>query len=403
MANEQYIRELLQSYVQNTIHPGQVEELFGYLSRHPELADQLLKEITQVPGDILVNLQPLQEEASSRMLSGLMAKINTTRVAAIHQPGFIRRRRWIAAAAVILLVAGASIYFISGNLSSPIAAEHFINSQHSGKDASPGLDGAILTTANGDRIILDSVSNGIVSTEGNTDVVKQSNRLIYNKSSKAPASAETFNTLSTLKGMKFQLILSDGTKVWLDAASSVTYPIVFPGEQRKVKATGQVYFEVAKDPLRPFIVDARGTSVQVLGTHFNVNAYEDETTMKTTLLEGMIKITRNNSSSLLKPGQQAIVDRTDPVGSITVNNGVDLDAVMAWKNGLFQFTKADLSSVLRQLSRWYDMEIVYEGKIPQREFEGKIGRDLNLSQVLKLLEKVQVSFRIEGKKLIVQP
>jgi ferric-dicitrate binding protein FerR (iron transport regulator) len=283
-----------------------------------------------------------------------------------------------------------------------IPKQVIVNTQHTEKDALPGFDGAVLTTASGNQIILDNATNGIVSKEGNTEAIKQTNQLVYNESSKALPEVETYNTLRTQKGRKFQLILADGTKVWLDAASSLTYPIAFTGMQRKVKATGQVYFEVAKDPAKPFIVEAAGTSVQVVGTHFNVNAYEDETTMKTTLLEGIIKITRNNNSSMLKAGQQAVINVSEP-GSIKVNNEVDLDAVMAWKNGLFQFTNADLTTVLRQLSRWYDMDIVYEGKMPKREFEGKIGRDLNLSQVLKLLEKVQVRFRIEGNKLIAQP
>jgi transmembrane sensor len=401
LTEEEHIRELLRAYVQNSLNAEQTEELFGYLESHPGLSDRLMKEITETDENKLFNLQPLNKEISRRMLQRLLIKINKTPVIPMRRSGSVYGRRWIAAAAILLLI-GTTTFLIMDRRPGSLVEQNFINPQHSEKDALPGFDGAILTTANGSQIVLDSVINGVVSKEGNTDVIKQSNLLIYNKSSKTLAAAETFNTLKTLKGRKFQLLLADGTKVWLDAASSITYPIAFNGKQRKVKATGQVYFEVAKDPARPFIVETKGTNVQVLGTHFNVNAYEDETTMKTTLLEGMIKIIRNNSSSLLKPGQQAIVDGVEASGTIKVNNAVDLDAVMAWKNGLFQFTKADLSSVLRQLSRWYDMEIVYEGKIPQREFEGKIGRDLNLSQVLKLLEKVQVKFRIEGKKLIVE-
>jgi transmembrane sensor len=398
---DKYISDLLHAWVQDNLNAHQTEELFQYLSNHPQQSERLLQELTETYKNKMINAPLLKEEISQRMLQGLLTKINAVPVIPIRQSRPGNRKRW-AAAAAILLIAGSFTYLMIDRQPKTIPKQVFVNPQHTEKDALPGFDGAVLTTASGNEIILDNTTNGIVSKEGNTEAIKQTNQLVYNESSKALPEVETYNTLRTQKGRKFQLILADGTKVWLDAASSLTYPIAFAGMQRKVKATGQVYFEVAKDPAKPFIVEAAGTSVQVLGTHFNVNAYDDETTMKTTLLEGIIKITRNNNSSMLKPGQQAVINVSEP-GPIKVNNAVDLDAVMAWKNGLFQFTNADLTTVLRQLSRWYDMDIVYEGKIPKREFEGKIGRDLNLSQVLKLLEKVQVRFRIEGNKLIAQP
>ena len=399
--DDNYIRDLLHAYVKDSLPPQQTEELFQHLSCHPQQSERLLKEFAEIYKDKMVSTRPLKDEISQRMLQGLLKKINAAPVIPMRQSSTGKGKRWVAAAAILLLV-GSAAYFMTDRQPKTVAKQVFVNPQHTEKDASPGFDGAILTTAGGNQIILDNATNGVVSKEGNTDIIKQANQLVYNESLKALPKGETFNTLTTLKGRKFQLVLSDGTKVWLDAASSLTYPIAFTGMQRKVKATGQVYFEVAKDPAKPFIVEAAGTSVQVLGTHFNLNAYEDETTMKTTLLEGVIKITRNNNSSMLKPGQQAVINVSES-GSIRVNHAVDVDAVMAWKNGLFHFTSADLTTVLRQLSRWYDMDIVYEGKMPKREFEGKIGRDLNLSQVLKLLEKIQVHFRIEGNKLIVQP
>ena len=396
-----YVRDLLHAYVQDGLDSQQTEELFGYLSSYPQQSEPLLKELSEIYKDKMINAPPLKEEISQRMLQGLLTKINAAPVIPMKKSSSGNWKRWVAAAAILLIV-GFTTYLMMDRQPKTITKQVFVNTQHTEKDALPGFDGAVLTTAAGNQIILDNTTNGIVSTEGNTEAIKQTNQLVYNESSKALPEVDTYNTLRTLKGRKFQLILADGTKVWLDAASSLTYPIAFTGMQRKVKATGQVYFEVAKDPAKPFIVEAAGTSLQVLGTHFNVNAYEDETTMKTTLLEGMIKITRNKNISMLKPGQQAVISVSEP-GSIKVNDAVDLDAVMAWKNGLFQFTNADLTTVLRQLSRWYVMDIVYEGKMPKREFEGKIGRDLNLSQVLKLLEKIQVRFRIEGTKLIVQP
>jgi len=396
-----YFRDLLHAYVQDSLSSEQTEELFEHLSCHPQQAERLLNELAEIHKDKVFNARPLKDEISQRMLQGLLKKINAAPIIPMRQSGAGRGMRWVAAAAILLL-AGTTAYFMIDRQPKTVPKQVFVNPQHTEKDALPGFDGAILTTAGGNQIILDNATNGVVSKEGNTDVIKQANQLVYNESLKALPGVEAFNTLRTMKGRKFQLLLSDGTKVWLDAASSLTYPIAFTGTQRKVMATGQVYFEVAKDPAKPFIVEAAGTSVQVLGTHFNINAYEDETTIKTTLLEGLIKITRNSKSSMLSPGQQAVINFSES-GSIKVNSDVDLDAVMAWKNGLFQFTNADLTTVLRQLSRWYDMDIIYEGKLPKREFEGKIGRDLNLSQVLKLLEKVQVHFRIEDNKLIVQP
>ena len=397
----QYIRSLLIDYVHNNLSQQQTEELFGYLSQHPSETEQLLREIAELVDVAMTNALPPEEEVSQRMLHGLLTKIGSATVIKVSKPYSSQWKRWTIAASVLLL-AGSAVYFYVDRQPKSIVSRLPANSQHSGKDALPGSDGAILTTAAGNQIKLDSTVDGIVSKEGNTAVIKKDNQLMYNETPAALAEKEAFNTLSTQKGRKFQLVLADGTKVWLDAASSLTYPIAFTGNQRIVKATGQLYFEVAKDPAKPFIVDAGGTKVQVLGTHFNVNAYEDESAMKTTLLEGMIRITTYNNSSLLTPGQQAVIDNSE-YGSIKINDAVDVDAVMAWKNGLFQFNNANLTTVLRQLSRWYDMDIVYEGKMPEREFEGKIGRDLNLSQVLKILEKVQVKFRIEGNKLIVQP
>jgi ferric-dicitrate binding protein FerR (iron transport regulator) len=196
------------------------------------------------------------------------------------------------------------------------------------------------------------------------------------------------------------MTLSDGSKVWLNAGSSVRFPVAFTGNERKVSITGEAYFEVARDAYKPFIVKDinRNAEVQVLGTHFNVNTYDDEPVMKVTLLEGAVKVIKGISTRLLKPGQQA------QVGSdVKVITGIDTEEVMAWKNGRFQFKKASLQEVMRQVARWYDVEIVYEGKIIPQEFGGKMQRDLKLSEVLEGLAKSQVHFRIEKKKVVVMP
>lgn len=392
----------MHAYAQNKITVEQTEELFQYLNKYSAEAKLLLTEFAEIYESKMLDSQPLKEDISRRMQQSLLSKISTEAVIKLHQNNSGKIMRWAAAAAILLLVSMSTYLFINRQPKKD-STQNIAKLQPIEKDALPGVDGAVLTTASGKKILLDSAANGVVTREENTLAVKKGNQLIYNGSQETKEELESFNTLSTLKGRKFQLVLADGTKVWLDAASSITYPVVFAGKLRKVKVTGQLYFEVAKDKSKPFIVEAGGTSVQVFGTHFNVNAYGDESFIKTTLLEGSVRISGNNQSLMLKPGQQAVYgnENTEFI-HFYKNKDVNLDEVIAWKSGLFQFENADLPTVLRQLARWYDMEIVYEGKMPIRKFGGKIGRDLNLSQVLKLLEKVQVRFRIEGNKLIVQ-
>jgi ferric-dicitrate binding protein FerR (iron transport regulator) len=214
-----------------------------------------------------------------------------------------------------------------------------------------------------------------------------------------------YNTMSTPKGRQFHLILPDGTTAWLNAASSIRYPTVFTGKERKVEVTGEVYFEVAQQPSAPFLVDVNHKlSIQVLGTHFNVKAYEDEHTIAATLLEGSIRVTgspviSHQSSVTLTPGQQARINNGQP--DITVVNKADLDKAMAWKNGLFNFEDENLQEIMRQLERWYDIEVVYEKQAPGIYFVGEISRDIPLKDVLSFLETTGIRFRMEERKLTV--
>jgi len=194
------------------------------------------------------------------------------------------------------------------------------------------------------------------------------------------------------------IILPDGTTAYLDAASSVHFPTAFTGNSREVSATGQVYFEVAHDKTKPFRVTIKGQTVEVLGTHFNIKAYDDETVIRTTLLEGSVKISVNGQSTLLHPGEQSQISAT--TNKITVIHP-DLDEVMAWKNGLFKFNNTDLQTVMRQLIRWYDVEVTYEGSNKNYRFGGYIPRDSKLSDVLRILQLSGVKFSIDGKKIIV--
>jgi ferric-dicitrate binding protein FerR (iron transport regulator) len=195
------------------------------------------------------------------------------------------------------------------------------------------------------------------------------------------------------------MVLPDGSKVWLNAESSLRFPTAFTGNQREVTLTGEAYFEVAKNKEKPFRVEVDGMSINVLGTHFNVNAYLDENNIRTSLLEGSVKIIKGNLSELLKPGYQAVLNKKQDKIRIT---DADMDGVMAWKNGLFQFDGADINTIMHEIGRWYNVEIVYSGKVPARTFEGKISRNAELSEVLRILELSKVKFSVVGRKIIVQ-
>jgi ferric-dicitrate binding protein FerR (iron transport regulator) len=263
----------------------------------------------------------------------------------------------------------------------------------------PGGNHAVLVLADGSVIKLDSTGNGVVSAQGTiTITIKDSGQLIYTSNGQAPDRESGFNTLKTPRGGQYQVVLPDGTKVWLNAATSLKYPAFFAANERKVELNGEAYFEVAKNPKSPFRVIVNGKpGVEVLGTHFNMMAYGDEPFMATTLLEGSVKI----GSTILKPGQQANVEFAEQ--KIQVINDIDVNEIIAWKNGKTSFKDASIQTIMRGVSRWYDVDISYEGKIPDKRFKGGLPRDANLSDLLSVLEQSGIHFRVEGKKITVTP
>ncbi|NBB30070.1 FecR family protein [Cellulophaga sp. BC115SP] len=268
-------------------------------------------------------------------------------------------------------------------------------------DVLPGGDKAVLTLDDGSKVVLDNSANGSLGKQGETDIRKtQSGKVVYEGGQVAVAKP-MFNTLTTPKGGQYQVVLSDGTKVWLNAASSLRFPTAFTGNERRVEMTGEVYFEVAKNPKMPFKVITQGQEVEVLGTHFNVMAFQNEKVIKTTLLEGSVKVSNNEKTAVLQPGQQSKVGINSNIFR-TVND-VNIEEELAWKNGYFQFNDASLEQVMRQIERWYDVDIEYVGKIPNEHFTGKLPRNTNLSNVLKILSMSEVEFKIEGKKIIITP
>ncbi|MGN6398682.1 MAG: FecR family protein [Mucilaginibacter sp.] len=300
---------------------------------------------------------------------------------------------WYAAASIVIVI-GVGGYYVRHKVTKPAEQLAQLKPGTFKNDALPG-NKAILTLANGQRLALTSIPAGHIQ---NTNVQKTSGgALVYDQSDAAP---DVFNTLTVPRGGgKHELRLADGTLAVLDAGSSIRFPVAFNGNQRQVEITGQVYFEVVHNATKPFSVKANGTVIRDLGTHFNINAFSDEPEVKTTLLEGSIAVSAaGNPATTLKPGQQAVVSK----GTLSIRNNVDVSEVIAWKNDMFKFGKdTPLQTVMNQLSRWYDMDLVYQGTGKVYHFGGDMPRYSKLSDVLKILTYSGVQFSVEGKKIIV--
>lgn len=295
---------------------------------------------------------------------------------------------WFRYAAILLLIAGTATFFFLNNRPQKETARTLGNAKQA--DIMPGGNKAVLTLADGTTILLDSAIKGKLADQGNTDVVKpDEGKLVYTPGAVASAvkGQLAYNTVSTPNGGQYQVILPDGTRVWLNAASSIRFPVVF-GKERSIEVTGEAYLEVIADKSRSFIVKAGEERIQVLGTSFNVNAYSNEPAVRTSLLEGSVKV----NNLLLKPGQAC-------------SNGMiattDTEQDIAWKNGLFNFEGSDIRTIMRQLERWYDVDVKYEGNVPDIRFVGKIYRKVPLSYVLEMLEKMGVQFRTTGKTITI--
>jgi transmembrane sensor len=397
--SESRLEYLFKCYINNKCSGPEEEELIALLS-NPENEEQVQILMDRFMENTRHEIQ-MSDQAAASILNNILKR----------GKGFVIQKKnsktvytfWLGLAASVLILLGGA-YFISDK------KEHAIAKQDSSSSVGmttekfaeiiPGGHHALLITSDGKAIILDSMPNGLLTQQGNADVKKLGDLLEY----KAPASFNrdtviSYNTVSTPRGGQYQIVLSDGSKVWLNAASSIRFPTAFSGSLREVELTGEAYFEVAKNKEKPFQVKVRDLKIAVLGTHFNVKAYEDEAETKTSLLEGSVKIIQGKEAGLLKPGQQAVINFKDDKVKIAT---ADMVEVIAWKNGLFRFEGANIETIMREIGRWYDVEIVYAGKVPLRRFEGKINRNAGLSEVLRILELSNVKFSIAGKKIIVQ-
>jgi ferric-dicitrate binding protein FerR (iron transport regulator) len=301
-------------------------------------------------------------------------------------------RRTVIAAAVLLIIVGCTLYYMSDQMRHNKAAVAGPGIEKT--EISPGRTKASLRLGNGQIVILDSAKDGLIAQQGAVNVLMSGGGLTYEKNGRQ--TNMTYNTLYTHNGEQYSLTLSDGTKVWLNAASYLHFPVAFTGRERRVEVSGEAYFEVANDPGRPFYVNSGGQEIKVLGTHFNINAYTNERIIETTLLEGKIRV---NEKVILLPGQQSRVRN----GAIDTRRKVDIDAVVAWKNGRFNFDNADISVIMRQLERWYDIQVVFQGSKTIDLFYGTIPRSASLEQVLRMLENNRVHYTLQGRRLTILP
>lgn len=363
------------------------------------------------------------EDIGKRMFSGVQLAIQKEKQEVSHRR-VVYFRRWMVAASVIAVLVVAGKYFWNAR-QSPGTSRPVARIATPVNDVSPGGNKARLLLGDGTVIDLARAQNGTIREEAGARIDKRDSLLTYaasrgdaaSKGDKVGAGSGAdagsrgdaasggtriaeMNTIQTPRGGEYQVVLADGTKVWLNSSSSLSYPTTFTGRDRQVQLKGEAYFEVAEDKNKPFKVSVGDMQVDVLGTHFDVMAYEDESAIKTTLLAGAVRVTKGSASRVLEVGQEASMDRNS--ASLKVND-VDVEDAVAWKNGFFQFDGASIETVMRQLTRWYDVDVEYEGKT-DKHFRGTISRSENVSAVFKMLELTgAVHFTVEGKKIIVRP
>ncbi|ATP55669.1 anti-sigma factor [Pedobacter ginsengisoli] len=386
---------LLQYFKEDVISEEEWRELLGMV-KTGRYDDQL-------EDDLLISLDSIgkknkwTEDIEREMWLGIQTKIQ-------GQSKNTNYRIWIAAAAVLLVMLTAGLLFFKAeHLSSSLKT----NTARIEADILPGGNKAVLTLPDGKRVVLtDSTIKQLANQAGGSITKAGNGILVYNMTSLAGNAGaitgkEIFNTISTPRGGQYQVILADGTHVWLNAASSLKFPASFKGKTRLVELTGEAYFEVAKNKQMPFIVHTQNQEVEVLGTHFNISSYDDEKVTKTTLLEGSVKVIAQANQKVIKPGEQAQINRN--VAAIKVLP-VSIEEAIAWKNGYFVFNDEKLESIMQRVSRWYDIDYEFQGQQGNLSFLGVVERSKNISSLLKVLESTgNVHFKIEGRKIIVMP
>jgi len=305
----------------------------------------------------------------------------------------------VAAAAVVFIVAAAGLFFYTTDYFNTKSEQSDLN--YAENKIKPGGNRAYLTLANGKKLSLTDAGNGELAKEADVEITKTSDgQLIYTVNRNSKQEKPLINTIETPKGGQYQILLPDGTKVWLNSATTFSYPTKFTGTERRVELKGEGYFEVAHDKSKPFRVVSKNQTIEVLGTHFNVNSYSDEENIKTTLVEGQVKVkTGNGHSVVISPGDQAVVEN----GEIKVLK-VNTDDVIAWINNTFVFNHEELGSIMKEISRWYDIEVICSPEISKRPFSGTISRQKGILEVLEVMSLTQsFHYKIEGRRISVMP
>jgi len=419
--NSENIKSLFQRFLDNKCTPAEVKALLQYFDagENEVLLRDLIRKQSEAISDTSLSsesLKPLSDVAYDKIQSAIAKDIEPFGALVIP----LYHRLWFkisAAAVVIFFISITAFYFLHQDNDKVVAQAQ--NSTQAVKDIPPGTNNAVLTLDNGTTIVLDSAANGTLAHQGGIKVLKINGQIAYDRSGGTNLqAAPVYNTITTARGNQYQVVLADGSRVWLNAASSIRFPNYFTGSERRVEITGEAYFEVAPLTLPtgqagskgehgkvPFIVSVispsggKGAEIEVLGTHFNVNAYPEEEDIKTTLLEGLVKVKRGSNVQMLAPGQQARIASND----ITLKKDVVLSQVMAWKDGFFVFNNSDIKMIMRQVARWYDIEVDFEGKIPLEGFTGKVSRNVPLSKFLKVLELNDVHVKTDGRKVTITP
>lgn len=392
----QYIAWLLLQELSGNLSPADQQLLDNWKQASPD--NQRLYELLQHPDFTEMEMQAYNAaiDFAGQLEVPVLRQEPQEMATAAHRLYFLRRWWW--AAAVIVLI-GASAYLY--NLNKPGGQGFVKKSDLHPSELFPGQQKAILKLADGRTITLDSVANGNIAQQGGAEIIKLDNGEIrYNLNSVLKSDA-MINTMSTPRGGQYKLILPDGTKLWLNAASSITYPTAFVGSERKIKVTGEVYLEVAQHKSKPFIIDVGGlSSIQVLGTSFNINSYADDGAIKTTLIDGSVKV---DQSIILKPGQQAVqtIIPGNNKNKIIVQSA-NIEQALAWKNGVFDFTGTSFQSVMKDVERWYDIEVKYESRIPAFKLRGKMDRGVTLADLMRFLKDYNLNIRLTGRTLIIK-
>lgn len=404
MEDNKNIEGLFHRYLDNECTPGEIKILLQHFDvvENEDLLKNLIRRQSEINNDVPASyyqaLKPLLDIAFSKIEQTIAAdKAKQTPVVPLYKKMWFR----VGAAAVLIFLVSTTVFYFLYQKKEPMVVAQKENYTEQLKDIPPGSNNAILTLANGTTIVLDTAANGVLAQQGHIKVLKINGQITYNKTGSVNG-IPVYNTITTATGNQYQLILADGSKVWLNAASSIRFPAYFTGNERKVEITGEAYFEVAKNAEKPFKVEFNNQSggkgeIEVLGTHFNVNAYPDEEDVKTTLLEGSVKIKKANQVQMLSPGQQARITSN----SIALKTDIDVSQVVAWKNGFFLFNNTDIQMIMRQVARWYDVDAHFEGKIPREGFTGKISRNVPLSKFLKILKLNDVNVKTEGRVVTV--